>query len=1025
MVRLERAPITTLHAFCAEFLRENFESADVDPAFTILDEADARLLLDAALDDALEAGYETGGAALEKLDYGRGPSGVREAADALLKFLESRPEPEKWLAQALAGDPKAWESEIVGAARRAIEEALIGIRQAQMLEIPPHYEKALAADADALSEMLCEHGYERLRGLLSAFKLTTPRGKNADYDPDAIEEAKSLRDAAKRALADAVILTLPLEIARADSLDALEGAKALSEIARGAARRFDTAKSERGALTYADLERKALDALRDDRVADAARARYACVFVDEYQDTSDIQEAIVRRVSREGLLFLVGDVKQSIYRFRQAEPRLFLEKYAAFGRGEGGRLLPLTRNFRSSPAILAFVNAVFERLLTGGDSEITYDALAYLRPGDDLAKPGAPVEIHVVEGAGEDELTGAEREGLLIAREIKRRMAEDSSLRFRDFAVLTRQGARAFTALLPMLISEGVPAYADGQEGYFDSLEVRVALSLLRLIDNFRRDEDLIACLTSCAVNLALEELAEIRLTRREGAYSDAVLECAKGEGALTEKLRAFLSMLGSWRLRAGATSLDGLLRAVLDESGLYAYAGALPGGAQRQANLDLLIVRAGTYDRDVSGSLNRFLAFAEGMRARGAGDSAHALGENDDVVRLMTIHHSKGLEFRVVFGARLAARTRTERAEDSILCHPKLGIGLMRFDPVLRSRRNTLSRAAIAERMNREGLAEELRVLYVLLTRAKDGLILTGCVRDLSRARLLWRAAAEHPALAGSMLNMTMSALGKSDLARFCVHPASDFSPPDIASGRPEITVDPDAFDPELAKKYDWAYPHKGEERMPLKLTASGLLRGIDGPANLEPLAPRPLFMQEGGMTASERGTAAHRAMQLLDIRALDGLTGAKLHQEIKNQLDSFANLLFMTDAQRDAVSPLMLARFLESPVGARLRAARDVRREINFNLILRASEALTDEESRGTDGEILVQGTIDLCFLEDGQWVLVDYKTSRADDLEAVKARYAMQLDLYQKALHRITGIPVKEKILCLIAQNLSISL
>ncbi len=1019
LIRLERAPITTLHAFCADFLRENFEAADVDPAFSILDEDDARLMLDSALDEALENGYQRGGAALESLDYGRGPSGVRAAADALLRFLDSRPEPEKWIETALAGDKDAWTREIADAARRAAREALIALHQTRALLLPPHYENAIQADILALEEMGREHGYERLRALLIDFKLTTPRGRNAGYDEDAIEEAKNLRDAAKKALAGAAILSLPLAVALPDSMETLKGARALSEIALDARRIFDEMKRERGALTYDDLEKRTLASLSDDAVADAARARYEYVFVDEYQDTSDIQEAIVRRVVRAGRLFMVGDVKQSIYRFRQAEPRLFLEKYAAYSRGDGGRLLPLTRNFRSKKTVLDFVNAVFERLLTGGDSEIEYDGNARLRPGED-AGPGAPVEIHLIEGTGEDELSQAEREGLMIAREIKRMMAEDETLRFRDFAILTRQGTAAFSALAPMLASEGIPAYADGGGGYFDSLEVRLTLSLLRLIDNFRRDEDLIAALRSPVCSLTLEELAQIRLTKREGAYADAVRACAAGEGELAERLREFLAALDSWRLRAGATALGDLARAVMDESGVYAYAGALPGGAQRQANLDLFAVRAGAYDRDVSGSLSRFLAYAEGMRARGAGDAAQALGENDDVVRLMTIHHSKGLEFRAVFGARLSTRVRAERAEDSLLCHPQLGIGLMRFDSELRSRRNTLSRAAIVERFGREGLAEELRVLYVLMTRAKERLVLTGTVKSLDRSRALWRAASENPMLAGSMLDMTMSALGERDIARVHAHPAAEFAPPAPVLAHTRITVDPDAYDPALAQKYAWVYPHKDAETMPLKLTASGLLRGIDGPRNLEPLAERPQFLQEGGMTQAERGTASHRAMQLLDLRALDGLSGKSLVAAVREQLAAFANGHLMTDEEFDVVSPAMLARFLESETGLRLRAAKDVRREVSFNLMMSAAEALTRAEAGGAGGEVLVQGTIDLCFLEDGEWVLVDYKLSRAEDLEAVKAHYALQLGLYAKALLRITRIGVKEKILALIAQG-----
>lgn len=1034
LIRLERAPITTIHAFCADFLRDNFESADVDPAFTILDEADAQMLEDAALDEALERAYEKGGDDLEKLDYGRGPAGVKEMAKQLMAFMESRPEPEKWLESALTGAPEMWKNEMLGAARRAVEEACIAHRQALTLDLPQHYINALAGDLSRLEDIWGISDYEDMRRAVAGFKLTTPRGRNTGYDPEAIEYAKSLRERARKKLDGVDISGLPLNVALPDSMDTLEGARSLAEIARDASAELIRAKDERGALSYGDLEMRTLAALKKPEVMQAARQRYSYVFVDEYQDTSDIQEAIVRRVAREDNLFMVGDVKQSIYRFRQAEPRLFLEKYVKYQAGEGGRLMPLTRNFRSRKAVLDFTNAVFERLMIGGDTEIEYDALARLRPGDESADPGAPVEIHILTGAGDDELSAAEREGLMIAGEIKRMMAEDKTLRFRDFAVLTRQGATAFKTLMPMLISQGVPCYAEGAGGYFDSLEIRLTISLLKLIDNFHCDEELIGVLRSCVCCLSVEELAQIRLAQREGAYADAVLKAAGGEGELAQKLREFLDMLASWRLRAGVMSLDDLVYAVTDESGLYAYAGALPGGAQRQANIDMFIVRAGNYDRDVSGSLNRFLAFAEGLKARGSGDAAHALSENDDVVHLMTVHHSKGLEFRVVFGARLSARLSREKREDSMLCHPKLGLGLMRFDPALRSRRNTLSRAAIAESINREGMAEELRVLYVLLTRAQERLVLTGSVRDMDRSRTLWRAAAHSPALMGSMLDMIMAALAEyalpenapapDALANIFTHAAGEFSPPEIAADNVRIEVDPDMYSPELAARYAWEYPHKSDEERPLKLTASGLLRGIDGPANMEPLAPRPMFMQEGGMTGAEVGSAYHRAMQLLNIPALDNLTARPLIDAVRIQLDSMLERRLMSQEARAVVRPTVLAAFLDGETGRRMRRGNDLRRELPFNVLMPMSHALAGDEQRGGDGDILVQGVIDCCFMEDGKWVLLDYKTSRADDLEEIKAHYSRQLELYAYALERITGAPVKERILCLIAMGSEIN-
>jgi len=1026
LIRLERALITTLHAFCADFLRENFESAGVDPAFTILDDADEKLILDAALDEALESAYSNGGEALGYLDYGRGPAGVREMAIQLVRFLESRPDPDVWLEKALSGTPEDWVKEVMQANRHSIEEAYIAILQAMAFEneLPPHYTNALSVDIAELEDLLLIKDYEQLRRAVEEFKFSTPRGRNAGYDPDIIEHVKLLRDNAKKKLASLSITGLPLNVAIPDAEKTLKGARALAEIVKSVIKLMDEAKAERGALTYSDLEGRTLRALAKDDVAQAMRERFSYVFVDEYQDTSDIQEALIGRIAREDNLFMVGDVKQSIYRFRQAEPSLFLDKYDRYSRNEGGVLLPLTRNFRSERSVLDFTNAVFEKLMTGGDSEIVYDEAARLRPGSDDAPDGPPVEVHVLSGSADDELTSGEREGLLIARRIKEMMAEDDTLRYRDFAILTRQGARAFDALMPMLISEGIPCYADGAAGYFDTLEIRLLLSLIKITDNFHSDIELIGILRSCVCLLSVEELAQIRLCLRDGSFADAVLECAKGENALAEKLKAFLAMLESWRMRVGAIGLDKLIRIMVDESGLYAYAGALPGGSQRQANIDQLIMRAGRYDSDVSGSLNRFVAFAEGLKAKGTGDAAHVLGENDDVVRLMTVHHSKGLEFRVVFGALMGTRLRTERNEDSMLCHSRLGLGLMHYDEELRTRRNTISRAAIMDRINREGLAEELRVMYVLFTRAQERLLLVGTVNDIEKSESLWRAAYKYPTLTGTMLNMTMAALGdisKHKYLRFYGHSASDYAPPGIAAGRAEVRVDPTEYDPALAEKYLWKYPDSGAESRPLKLTASGLMRSVEGPDNMEPLAPRPNFMMQHGMTGAETGTAYHRAMRFISLKTLGELEGRELIDNIRLQLDSMRRRELLTSDEREAVRPTVLAQFFGGETGSRLRNAADVRRELPFNVLTLASQALTGEEMRGSDGDMLVQGTIDCCFMEDGQWVLLDYKTNRTDDLEGVKKHYARQLELYAYALEKITHIPVKDKILCLISMGL----
>ena len=1049
LLLLDRASISTLHAFCADFLRTNFESAGVDPAFRILDDAVNARLLDEALTAALEEAYAAGGEALLALDYGRGPAGVRAAVELLLARIEDRPDPERWLADAVRGDEAAlsmWQGELVDAARRCISTALVHLRQALATQgCPTNYDGALRADIAALKELLALEDYDALYRALGSYKPVSAAkfGRDPGADPDAADAVKRLRDSAKRALGEAKLLELPLLQSREDAVRLCGQLATLSKIALRAAELYEAGKAEQSGLTYADLERRTLAALADPDVARSVRERYDYVFVDEYQDTSDIQEALVRAVSRGDNLFMVGDVKQSIYRFRLAEPRLFTEKYEAYARGEGGTLLPLTRNFRSAKDILDFVNLVFERAMTGGDSEIKYDDLARLNPGDpDAGADDAPaVRLMLVdaddpaEAADEavEQLQAMEREGVLIARTIRRMMAEDPSLRYRDFAILTRSKSAPFAAMMPVMLAHGIPAYADGQTGYFESVEISWMLSMLRLIANPRSDVELIAMLRSPAAGLSADALARIRAAYPRVAYVDAAAAyAAEREDDIAARLGEFFAQLESWRLKCGSLSLGEFARMVLDESGFYTYAGALPGGAQRQANLDQFVTSASDFDAEFSGSLTRFLRYTEHLRQKGDGDAAHLLGENDNVVRMMSVHKSKGLEFRVVFGAQLGRRYRTEKTSAPLVTHRDLGIGMSLFDPELRTRRLTLPQAAIMARQRREDAAEEMRILYVLLTRAQRELILVGTVDGVEKAMKRWQALAAAPFASTSHLDLIMAARcgahaeGQPLHSELEVIPASEIRPEaaeqDEAKARFEqIMAHPgDYADPALDAQLAWTYPDPLAAGKPLKLTASGLLRELEGPEELPALLERPAFLAGDAkrMTGAERGTAYHRCMQLLDLDALAGLSGGALTGAVARQLDACAERRLLLDGQREVVDPARLARFLESGMGLRLRAARQIRREWPFNVKLPVKDALTEEEAGRFGGEeLLVQGTIDCCFVEDGQWVLLDYKTDRTDDMDALRAHYTKQLHVYALALEQITGMKVKQRTLCLL--------
>jgi len=1032
---LERASITTLHGFCAEFLRTHFEQAEVDPAFRILDDAENRRLCDEALDEAIEEAYAESTAQLLALDYGRGPKGLRAMAEALMRFLAERPDPEAWLSEVCSGSGemcRRWLEEMKLSARSGIDQAILFSRLA--LADPgcnENYAGPLTEDIAALTALRELEDYDGLyRGLQDFKQKAAGRAKCGPAGDD----MKKLRDEAKSTVRKITMLQLPLHTALPDAQQLAPQLQALGRIALRARTLLETRKAELSALSYSDLEHRALHALADEDTMQAMREQYQYIFVDEYQDTSDVQEALIGRIARSDNLFMVGDVKQSIYRFRQAEPRLFLEKYAAYGRGEGGTLLPLTMNFRSRPGILRFVNRVFERAMHGGASEIVYDNLARLNCG--LGGEGGEVAVHLLTSEGGEaadetlaEYQTCEREALFIAGRIRSLMAENPQLRYRDFAILTRAKRGILGRMATILLQAGIPAYADGTEGFYESMEIMLALSLLKLTANRRSDVELIGALRSPVVGLSNDQLARIRIARPDVPFVDAATAYAEEENDETaEQLRRFFALLDRWQLLALSMDLGVLTRTILEESGFYACAGALPGGAQRQANLNRLIANAAAYDQNVSGALTRFLKHTEKLQARGESDDAHLLGENDDVVRLMTAHKSKGLEFPVVFGAMMGRNYAGAQRSGLLSCHRDLGLGCAYCDAALQSRRKTLPQLAIAERRKREDQAEELRVLYVLMTRARERLELVGSIRSRHSAQLRWQALESVPDAAVGYLDVIMPALSPNndvcsvhfheDAAEYaCINPEGT----DAATRlRALMDLPPADGDDPLVQALLWKYPDAQAAAQPLKLSVTGLLRQLEGPQAGERLIERPAFLSEsaGRMSGAERGTAYHRAMQCLDLDRLRGLEGRALENEIYHQLNALAEAMRITSQQRAAIRPRSLAAFYQSEIGRRLLASEQIEREWPFNVMMRISEALTEAEAQGyADSEILVQGSIDCCFMEDGCWVLLDYKTDRSDDAEALTLRYRNQLRLYALALERITGVAVAEIRLCLL--------
>ena len=1030
-MRLNRAAICTLHVFCARVLRDHFEAAGVDPLARIADEEKLNALRKQALDETLESAYAAPDEEEQALFSQFEDEQIVALTDQLYEFLMAQAEPWAW-AEEHTRPESAGSGPWLSLLRELCLSQLKGA--AELLPAmeailnsgggPARYAPSFEADAALTAQLIQAAEDGTLIGGKTAFARLSTKKAPPEEDPDAAAQFKLLREEwKKRVNAARGLLPEHLERAEADLLHTLPPLRALCRLTHRMAGRYFQLKQARNYLDYSDLEHLTLKALKDPQVRDEVAGGFDALFIDEYQDVSGIQEAILQALhaGQSNLLFMVGDVKQSIYRFRLADPTLFLRKYQAYSLAPDAaeRKILLQQNFRSDENVLLAVNEVFAHAMREKETEIAYDEAAMLRPGGNQPL-GAPVEVHLIkapeeEGEENGELTGGYRyEAAFVAKRIKElmrfasvRTGEGSRpLRFRDIALLVRYASGRAPYIARALQMEGIPVYSDADARFFDLPEVVDLMNLLRVIDNPLQDLPLLGALRCPCFGFTEEELARIRLVDRSpGApFHAAFLALLGQEGPLPEKAKNVWNQLDAWRFLAMNVPVDQLVWRVLEESGLYMRAGALEEGELRQANLRLLAERAqGESARE---GLGAFLRETGRLHASDDGKAAKTLGENEDVVRILTLHKSKGLEFPVVFLLEMARPFRKGDGAQLRL-HAKHGMALQYIDAQRRVTRDTCAFQALSGVSEREARAEEARLLYVGMTRARERLILVGSPRRLSAKLDAWArpATAYAAGSAGCMLDWVMQSLGgfregehigkNGSVWRMAYQSAQDLSalsptrvipPPPVPAGEANAAV---------AARLGREMPRQPVLKTSVTAMAKALLTESDAwesPADKRRLPEeptKPAFLEDERITAAQRGTVTHRVLGLVDYAFIRG-------GSIPEALDALSARGLLSAAERAAVRLDWLEGFFTSDVGKRTLQAKDVHREWAFNL-------------KGP-GQTLIQGVIDLCFLEEGKWVLVDYKTDAADGPQLL-ARYGQQLRWYAQALRRITGCPVKE--------------
>ncbi len=1060
---LQRAQIGTIHSFCTGLLRENCHLAGLLPDFAVADEDRARALKTLALERTLEAAYENPEPEFllltDTVGAGRDDRRLADLVLSLHDRMQCHARPEKWAERqvaALSETPEdagdtPWGLELLDSGKADAQYWAGELNRLVALMAPESNAYIMKAYGGSISETssalaafaeAADRGWDAARDRLP---IPFPRLGSLRNPPDAELAAfiKARRDACKEAMKKlAVTFAEPSEKLIGDLARTAPAMKALLRLVLRFDARFAAEKRRRSLADFSDLEHLALRLLTDENgnpndTAGEISRRFAEVMVDEYQDVSEVQDQIIRAVSQNGQnLFMVGDVKQSIYRFRLADPTIFIHKYlrfkdAAEARDPEPRRILLRENFRSHPQILNAVNAVFSNIMSTELGELAYDENAALRPGADYFGAVPPPELICFElpefGEDEDRPDKIALEAAAVAERILALVSAGTTITdrgaerpvaFGDIAVLLRSAKVSGGIYRRELVRAGVPVLSEQSGGFFQSPEVTVMRSLFSVIDNPRQDIPLISTLRSCLFGFSPDELARIRICDRQGDFYSALSAAAAGGN---KKCAAFLSTLNALRRFAPDAELEALIREIYIRVDFMAIASAAPGGADRRKNLMLLFELARKFEQSGYRGLHRFIGWLDSMEARGEEPRAGAEARVS-AVRIMSIHKSKGLEFPVVFVCDTARQFNKSDARGSVLIHPQLGLGPKLTDTERGIEYPTLAWRAVAARMLRETLSEEMRLLYVAMTRAKERLYITcafaspeqtvGRIDQSVTAPVAPQALLSMSSPAQWLIAAALADKGRSLLLK--IQPAS--------GGRKAAEDDGFLAEPthgeraltDLASRLDWEYPYPASIFLPSKITATELKSRVWQDPESAGLLPaerrtfrRPdLLRGEKPLTAAEKGTATHLCLRHIDFAKTGSL--AEIESEIARLRESGR----LSGQEAAAVDPLTIRKLFSSGLGQRILAAAAPMREFPFTLLCPARTLFPD----GGDDALLLQGVVDCCIEENGVLTVIDYKTDRvsAGGLPARARLYEGQLRAYAYALRRITGKPVGECIL-----------
>ncbi|MGN1160421.1 MAG: helicase-exonuclease AddAB subunit AddA [Lachnospiraceae bacterium] len=1114
---LHHAQITTIDSFCQSVLRNNFDRIGLDPGFRVADQNEIRLMKEDILEELLEEHFEAGEEAfLNLIDGYQGKGRDGRIEDILLDIYEyalSFPWPKEWLegcvahyriADAATLEQEPWMQDLLETVRQKLSELTIQLQEAHSLCLKPEgplaYEKTIQEDENQLV-LLCEKKtYDGLRKGLCELQ----KGKLSAIRSGSCDEVLKVRvaDIRKKVYAELEKIKkqyFALSLERLCEILQLcaPTVETLVSLVLQFDERFRARKRELNTVDFSDMEHMALEILleRDgERIVptQAALDYRACfeeILIDEYQDSNMVQELLLQSISGEDEgrpnRFMVGDVKQSIYRFRLARPEIFLEKYEAYsGEDSSFQKIDLHQNFRSRKEVLSCVNEIFYRIMRPQIGHIRYDEQAALYPG-----AGYPEDTHtdntaellLLEENAEENTEALDRKGRIAAearlcagriRELvghaqvtERRKnpqtgEEETVLRpaqYRDIVILLRTAGDWFDIYRQVFEEEGIPAYVATKTGYFSAAEIRTVFNYLKILDNPLQDIPMYGAMISPIGGFTEEEVVRLKSGKHTYLYEE-LQEAANNsvDGELQQKAQAFLAQYAHFRACMLYTPIHELLRMIIRETGYDKLVEAMPGGSRRKANLEALIDKAVAYEQTSFHGLFHFMRYIDHLKKYEVDyGEADLADEGSDLVRIMTIHASKGLEFPICFVCGTGKLFNMQDERKPIVTNLLLGIGLDYVNPVERTRTRNLFKNVMNLKEHEENLGEELRVLYVALTRAKEKLIITGTVKDYEKRKQEYSdrrmlsvesqesadAEDQIPAPlpvqlirdAKCMLDWILAAVyvGGIDekILQVCYRNAADLEGMQIKAQvqeqlRYKRLLDSEktnaALEEELRSRFAFSYPYRQLEKLYTKTTVSELkLAALEESKEVTETAALlfpetqtkeyvPAFREAQEKGGTNRGNAYHKAMELLDF------TMAPEENEIRRYLEGQVESGTLTSDYLELLRMDRLSRFLQSPLAKRMAQAQEtgrLYREQPFVFGLPANRLKSEFPETET---ILIQGIIDVFWEEADGLVVLDYKTDRVDTPQELIERYHTQLDYYAEALERLMHRRVKEKLI-----------